>query len=64
MDHKIITSVLGYLGRIFYSADKGSLKTNEDSLNLITTKAKHVNPNILLIELGTNDVAVKAIEEK
>ena len=43
---------------------KGGLKANKDGIEFITTKAKQVKPSIILIELGTNDLAVKAIDEE
>ena len=42
---------------------KGGLKANEECLNLITTQVKRVNLNIVVIELGTNDIAVRALDE-
>ena len=43
---------------------KGGLKANKDGIEFITTKAKQVKPSVILIELGTNDLAVKAIDKE
>ena len=43
---------------------KGGLKANKDGIEFITTKTKQVKPSVILIELGTNDLAVQAIDEK
>ena len=42
---------------------KGGLKANKEGIELITTKAKEVKPSVVLIELGTNDIAVRALNE-
>ena len=42
---------------------KGGLKANKDGIEFITTKTKQVKPSVILIELDTNDLAVKAIDE-
>ena len=42
---------------------KGGLKANKEGIELITTKAKQVKPSVVLIELGTNDIAVRALNE-
>ena len=55
---------LGLPQENIYIVGKGGLKANEEGLNLITTKAKQVNPNIVVIELGSNDLAIQAIDEK
>ena len=55
---------LGLPRENIYIVGKGGLKTNEEGLNLITTKAKQVSPNIVVIELGTNDIAIQATDEK
>ena len=39
------------------------MKADKEGLKLITTKAEQFNPNIVIIELGTNDLAIKAIDE-
>ena len=46
-----------------YIAGKGGLKANKDGLNLISAKTKQVNPDIVVIELGTNDLAIEAKDE-
>ena len=46
-----------------YITGKGGLKADSEGLNLITAKTKQFNPNIVIIELGTNDLVVKAVDE-
>ena len=55
---------LGLPRENIYIVGKGGLEANGKGLNLITTKAKQVNPNIVVIELGSNDLAIQAIDEK
>ena len=55
---------LGLPQENIYIVGKGGLKANEEGLNLITTRAKQVNPNIVVIKLGTNDIAIQAVDEK
>ena len=54
---------LGLPKENIYIVGKGGLKANEEGLKFITTKTKQVNPNIVVIELGTNDLAIEAINE-
>ena len=46
-----------------YITGKGGLKADSEGLELITAKTKQVNPNIVIIELGTNDLAIEAVDE-
>ena len=46
-----------------YITGKGGLKADKDGLNLIITKTKQVNPDLVVIELGTNDLAIEAKDE-
>ena len=55
---------LGLPQENIYIVGKGRLKANKDGIEFITTKAKQVKPSVILIELGTNDLAVKAIDEE
>ena len=41
-----------------YIIGKGALKTDEEGLNLVIAKAKQVKPDVVLLEIGTNDLAV------
>ena len=53
---------LGLPRESIHITGKGGLKADADGLKFITTEAKQVNPNIVVIELGTNDLAIKAID--
>ena len=46
-----------------YITGKGGLKSDEDGLNYIITKTKWVYPDLVVIELGTNDLAVEAKDD-
>ena len=46
-----------------YIVGKGGLRADKDSLNLIITKTKQVEPDIVVLELGTNDLAIEAKDE-
>ena len=54
---------LGLPRENIYIVGKGGLKADEEGLNLITTKAKQVKPDIVLLETGTNDLAVSAFDK-
>ena len=46
-----------------YIVGRGGLRTDKDGLNLIITKTKQVKPDLVLLELGTNDLATEAKDE-
>ena len=54
---------LGLPCQNIYIAGKGGLKADKDGLNLIITKSKRVKPDLVVIELGTNDLAIEAEDE-
>ena len=62
--HTNYNTCLGLPRENIYITGKGGLKADTEDLNLISTKTEQVNPDIVVIELGTNDLAVKAIDEK
>ena len=47
-----------------YIFGKDSLKADAHGLKFITAKTEQVNPDIVVIELGTNDLVVKRIDEE
>ena len=53
---------LGLPQENIYIAGKGGLKTDKNGLNLIVAKTKQVKPDLVILEIGTNDLAIQGLD--